>query len=212
MSYRRLLTALLAAVIAPIATAAVYAQLGLSRARVRSRGPRIWVGGDRGFGRIRREPAKWAERANFDGELQLLPRLLHRATARKTAAWAGGPTIPAPTTTSPSASAELTFVRRQDEAGRPARLRRRCGSPIRCSTAARCSTWKTSAPIRFSDEEVESLRDYLLKGGFLYVDDFWGTHGVGAVGRTRSAACCRRTSIRSSTSRAITRSCTRCTT
>ena len=29
--------------------------------------------------------------------------------------------------------------------------------------------------VRFSDEEVESLRDYLLKGGFLYVDDFWGT-------------------------------------
>jgi hypothetical protein len=46
--------------------------------------------------------------------------------------------------------------------------------------------------IRFSDEEVESLRSYLLKGGFLYVDDFWGTRR-GSSGRTRSAACCRRT-------------------
>jgi len=27
----------------------------------------------------------------------------------------------------------------------------------------------------FSDEEVKQLRDYLLKGGFLWVDDFWGT-------------------------------------
>jgi len=27
----------------------------------------------------------------------------------------------------------------------------------------------------FSPEEVESLRAYLLKGGFLWVDDFWGT-------------------------------------
>ena len=27
---------------------------------------------------------------------------------------------------------------------------------------------------RFSDEEVERLRAYLLRGGFLYVDDFWG--------------------------------------
>lgn len=27
---------------------------------------------------------------------------------------------------------------------------------------------------RFSDEEVERLREYLLKGGFLWVDDFWG--------------------------------------
>jgi hypothetical protein len=27
----------------------------------------------------------------------------------------------------------------------------------------------------FSDEEVKRLRAYLLKGGFLWVDDFWGT-------------------------------------
>ncbi len=27
----------------------------------------------------------------------------------------------------------------------------------------------------FSDEEVARLRTYLLKGGFLWVDDFWGT-------------------------------------
>ena len=27
---------------------------------------------------------------------------------------------------------------------------------------------------RFSDEEVVRLREYLLKGGFLWVDDFWG--------------------------------------
>ena len=37
MSYRRLLTALLTAVIIPVATAAVYAQLGLSRARDKAR-------------------------------------------------------------------------------------------------------------------------------------------------------------------------------
>jgi hypothetical protein len=27
----------------------------------------------------------------------------------------------------------------------------------------------------FSDQEVKRLREYLLKGGFLWVDDFWGT-------------------------------------
>lgn len=27
---------------------------------------------------------------------------------------------------------------------------------------------------RFSDEEVNRLREYLLKGGFIWVDDFWG--------------------------------------
>ena len=28
----------------------------------------------------------------------------------------------------------------------------------------------------FSDEEAAQLRDYLLKGGFLWADDFWGTN------------------------------------
>ena len=34
-----------------------------------------------------------------------------------------------------------------------------------------------------SDMEVQRLRLYLLKGGFLWVDDFWGTRGLGAVGQ-----------------------------
>ena len=29
--------------------------------------------------------------------------------------------------------------------------------------------------LEFSPEEVDRLRDYLLKGGFLWVDDFWGS-------------------------------------
>ena len=29
--------------------------------------------------------------------------------------------------------------------------------------------------MRLNGEEVEALRDYLVKGGFLWVDDFWGT-------------------------------------
>ena len=29
--------------------------------------------------------------------------------------------------------------------------------------------------LRFTESEVTSLRDYLKKGGFLWVDDFWGS-------------------------------------
>ena len=29
--------------------------------------------------------------------------------------------------------------------------------------------------LEFSEDEVETLREYLLRGGFLHVDDFWGT-------------------------------------
>ena len=40
--------------------------------------------------------------------------------------------------------------------------------------------------MRLSDAEVRRLREYLLKGGFLYVDDFWGD-GRGISGWKRSA-------------------------
>ncbi len=30
--------------------------------------------------------------------------------------------------------------------------------------------------VTFSESEVEALRAYLLKGGFLWVDDFWGSY------------------------------------
>ena len=44
----------------------------------------------------------------------------------------------------------------------------------------------------FTPGEVEGLRDYLLKGGFLWVDDYWGEAAWDDTGRPRSRACCRR--------------------
>ena len=36
--------------------------------------------------------------------------------------------------------------------------------------------WATDVgTLEFTDAEVRGLRAYLLKGGFLWVDDFWGT-------------------------------------
>src|SRR5688500_5025734 len=44
--------------------------------------------------------------------------------------------------------------------------------------------------ISFDDEEIDALRRYLRKGGFLWVDDFWGTEAwggwVGEGGRVRA--------------------------
>ena len=37
--------------------------------------------------------------------------------------------------------------------------------------------------LRFTAREVESLHDYFLKGGFLYVDDFWGSQRLGSSGQ-----------------------------
>ncbi len=41
----------------------------------------------------------------------------------------------------------------------------------------------------FSDEDVAQLRTYLLKGGFLWVDDFWGSYAW-ASGSAKSRKCC----------------------
>ncbi len=39
--------------------------------------------------------------------------------------------------------------------------------------------------VGFSEEEIANLREYILKGGFLWADDFWGsrawTHWVGQI-------------------------------
>ena len=47
-------------------------------------------------------------------------------------------------------------------------------------------------------QEVAQLRTYLLKGGFLWVDDFWGSK-PGRCGKERFARCSRRPSSASST-------------
>ena len=33
--------------------------------------------------------------------------------------------------------------------------------------------------MELSDEEARRLREYVLRGGFLFLDDFWGDYGVG---------------------------------
>ena len=60
------------------------------------------------------------------------------------------------------------FRRRAQPPGGPRRFDELCSS-------ARSSRSRMPAPPSFSDAEVAGLRAYLLKGGFLWSDDFWGT-------------------------------------
>ena len=71
---------------------------------------------------------------------------------------------------------ELTKTRVTEGYRRQARLPDRSASPTRRSSSARTSTWKTWGPLQFTDEEVEVMRAYLMKGGFVWVDDFWGSY------------------------------------
>lgn len=167
MSYRRLLTALTAAITVAIATAAS-AQLGQEQGPR----PRIWVGGG-GYGRFRREPPKWATRANFDGSFNFC-RAYFTADRREAGGTGWDTDFPGADNNFSVRLAELTAVRvRLDKTGQPDYVVVRLTDPLmyRCPILH----MEDVGVARFSDEEVEDLRAYLLKGGFLVVDDFWGT-------------------------------------
>ena len=175
MSYPRLLTALLSAVVIPIAAAAGIAQLTLSQGQGQEQEirPRIWVGGDRGFGRIRREPAKWAERADFDGQYNYC-RGYYTSNRPEAGGMGWWTDYPGADNNFSVRLGELTYVRVKMKAdGQPDNVVLRLTDPLLYDCPI--LHMEDVGTIRFSDEEVESLRNYLLKGGFLYVDDFWGT-------------------------------------
>ena len=70
--------------------------------------------------------------------------------------------------------AELTNVSiRLDQAGQPDDVVLRLTDPL----MSRCSMLRLedAGTARFTEEEVVALRTYLHKGGFVMVDDFWGT-------------------------------------
>jgi len=62
---------------------------------------------------------------------------------------------------------------RLDASGQPDYVVVRLTDPL----LSRCTMLhlEDAGTARFTDEEVEALRAYLLKGGFMTVDDFWGT-------------------------------------
>jgi hypothetical protein len=157
---RRLHIALVAAVITITATLA-YAQ-------------RIWVGGGGGFGfGGRREPPKWAKRANFDGSFNYC-RGFYSSDRREDGGMGWWTDYPGADNNFSVRLAELTFVRvRLDSTGQPDNV----VVQLTDSMLAHCPIlfMEDVGTMRLSDDEVLHLRNYLLKGGFLYVDDFWGT-------------------------------------
>ena len=167
MSYRRLFTALLSAITLSIATAAL-AQIG-ERQEPR---PRIWVGGG-GYGRTSREQPKWATAKNFDGRFNFC-RGYYSSNRREDGGQGWRTDYPGADNNFSVRLGELSFVRvRMKPDGQPDNVVIRLTDPLlfRCPFLYMEDVGTAS----FSDGEVESLRRYLLKGGFLEIDDFWGT-------------------------------------
>jgi hypothetical protein len=152
---RRPLTALLVAVLTAMGTLA-YAQ-------------RIWVG----RGGFFRESPKWAKKANFDGGFNYC-RGFYTSDRREDGGMGWWTDYPGADNNFSVRLAELTFVRvKLDASGQPDNV----VVQITDQLLSHCPLlfMEDVGTVRFSDEEVEHLRKYLLKGGFLYVDDFWGT-------------------------------------
>jgi uncharacterized protein DUF4159 len=134
---------------------------------------RIWVGGSGfGFGG-RREPPKWAKQANFDGGFNYC-RGYYSSDRREDGGMGWWTDYPGADNNFSVRLAELTFVRvKLDGTGQPDNVVLQLTDPL----LPRCPIlfMEDVGTMRLSDDEVLHLRNYLLKGGFLYVDDFWGT-------------------------------------
>ena len=161
---------LLAAVTLAAATA-VYAQ-------------RIWVGGP-GGGFWRGGPPKFGVRGDFDGSFNYC-RGFFSSIAREAGGSGWGTDYPGADNNFSVRLAELTLIRvRLNPDGQPAHVVLRLTDPL----LARCPLlfMEDVGTVKFDDEEIRALRDYLLKGGFLWVDDFWGSYAwerwVGEIGR-----------------------------
>ena len=156
---RWLVFVLLAALTAAGATA--YAQRGS-----------IWVNPG-GFGGFRRYPPRWAVDGDFDGAF-----LYCRGYYESVRSEAGGMGW---WTDYPDADhnflvrlAELTRIRVQwDKRHDPTFVVINLADPVlfRCPMLF----MEDVGTAEFTDKEAQNLREYFLKGGFLWVDDFWGS-------------------------------------
>ena len=153
---RRLVTALLASVLLTIASV-VFAQ-------------RIWVGG----GGFYREPPKWAKPADFDGSF-LYCRGFYRSVTREMGGQGWSTDYPGADNNFSVRLAELTRVHIHLNPDRqPNTVVVALSDPL----VFRCPMlfMEDVGTAEFTDAEVQNLKAFFAKGGFLWVDDFWGSY------------------------------------
>ena len=129
----------------------------------------IWVG----RGRFWRTPPKWAKAENFDGSFNFC-RAYFTSDRREDGGTGWDTDFPGADNNFSVRLAELTTMRvKLDATGQPDYVVVRLTDPL----MARCVIlhFEDAGTIRLSPDEVQSLRAYLLKGGFVTVDDFWGS-------------------------------------
>ena len=150
--HRRLVVAALAALV--LAGASASAQ--------------IWVGGGRGY------PARWPQLSDFDGSF-VYCRGYYRSVRREESGSGWNTDYPNAEHNFSVRLTELTRVRVKLDSHREPTF---VVMPLTDPLLYRCPIlfMEDIGTAEFSPEEVLRLREYFRKGGFLWVDDSWGSY------------------------------------
>jgi hypothetical protein len=133
---------------------------------------RIWVGGPRGgFGRF--APPKLATAADFDGSF-IYCRGFYRSRYGEPGGSGWNTDYPGADNNFSVRLMELTRVHiNVDENRQPNYVVVPLSDPLLFNCPM--LFMEDVGTVEFSEEEVTRLREFFLKGGFLWVDDFWGS-------------------------------------
>jgi hypothetical protein len=124
-------------------------------------------------GRMLRVPPKWAKAEDFDGSFMYC-RGFYTSVRREAGGMGWWTDYPAADNNFSVRLMELTYTHVQlDSERQPNTVVVRLTDPLlyKCPILF----MEDTGTLRFTNREVQSLHDYFLKGGFLYVDDFWGS-------------------------------------
>jgi hypothetical protein len=139
----------------------------------------IWVGGGRGY------PARWPKASDFDGSW-IYCRGYFTPVRREPSGSGWNTDYPDADHNFSVRLAELTRTRVRFDEGREPHF---VVMPMTEPLLYHCPMifMEDFGTARFAEDEVERLREYLLKGGFVWLDDSWGSYAwtmiVGEIGR-----------------------------
>ena len=147
-------------------------------------------GGYRGWGGRSRFPPRFPTATSFDGGFNFC-RLIYTSDRREDggSGWSTDYWDADINFSTRLGELTKTTISRQPD-GRPNHLSVRIADPLLFQCPFLSATDVGTA--LFTDHEAEILRNYLLKGGFLWVDDFWGPYAwdnwVGQISKVLSPA------------------------
>jgi Domain of unknown function (DUF4159) len=139
----------------------------------------IWVGGGRGY------PTRWPKASDFDGSW-IYCRGYFTPVRREPSGSGWNTDYPDADHNFSVRLAELTRTRVRFDEGREPHF---VVMPMTEPLLYHCPMifMEDFGTARFAEDEVERLREYLLKGGFVWLDDSWGSYAwtmiVGEIGR-----------------------------